>query len=348
MTILKFNTKAKAPPVNAKPAKKRKAELSVERIPEDQRKAGANYESGLFLGKLVIDGHEFCLDDGNPIGIIAHICNVGSITVAAPVGPKPITMRAHIGNHPEIQLIEDWDERTFLNRVHTGLWMSNLSKKIHRDSFEWWSSGPFLAALSHVPENLRINATLQRGVYDASGEAMTTSQIAYRAKWERMMGPLKALKDGEKPVPFGRKAKPTGPSINWKEIVRMDDPHGPVAINGASYVAVQNTLLHVGFPRMPQTFAELAQGLEFVEGVSSNLGQMAILKDFDDGASWLGATQRVMERYNLPEAPLMLACMRKDEKLIAELHAQTDWLAVLAQSYKERPKKRSLSDSTPR
>lgn len=340
MTIVQFK-----PSGSAKPAKKRKAVLTVERIPESQRKASANDESGLFLGKLVIDAHEFCLDDGNPIGIIAHICNVGSITVAAPVGPKPITLRAHLGHHSEIELLDDWNERTFLKRVHTGLWMSGQSKKNSRDVFDWWSSGPFQAALSYVPQGLRINAVLPRGVYDVNGEAMTARQIAHKARWEKMMGPFKELGTGEAPSPFGRKAAHTGPSINWKEIVRMEDPHGPVAINGGSYVAVQNTLLQVGFPRMPQSFAELAQGLEFVESVSFNVGQMAILKDLDGGASWLAVTEKVSAQYNLPEAPLLSACMRKDEKLVAELHAQTDWLAVLAQTYKEKAPKRSLTES---
>lgn len=343
MTILAFKTKGEGASENAKPAKKRKAVLTVERIPEHQRKAGANFESGCFLGKLVIDGYEFCLDDGNPLGIIAHICNVSSITVAAPVGPEPITLRASTGYHRELELLGDWDEQTFLKRVHTGLWMSGQSRKNNREVFDWWSSGPFQAALAHVPENMRINSSLPRGVYDESGQAMTAKQIAWRAMWERMMGPLKALKDGEKPVPFGRN-KPTGPSINWNEIVRMDDPHGPVAINGGSYVAVQNTLLQVGFPRMPQSFAELVQGLEFVESVSYHLGQRTIQQDLDGGASWLAVVEKVSAQYNLPEAALLSACMRRDEKLIAELHAQTDWLAVLAKSYEEKAPKRSLTE----
>jgi len=321
MSIIRFKSRQNS---HTKPTKKRTAVLTITRIPKAEQKPEADFESGLFLGRFDVEGHEFCMDDGSLLGVIAHICNVTSIRVAAPAGPEVITLRAGSAHVKEIELLEDEDERIFVKRVQTGLRMTAQSRKNSRDTVDWWSSHIHQKALAHVPEHLQVNTVLERGVYDEFGEAMTAAQIATLANWERMMGMLQDPEHAE----VGQIAIP------WEHIVRMPDPHGPVAINGPAYVAVQTVLVKCGFPRMPRSYAELAVGVDFCDEVSRSQSVMRVGGE-SGGKEWLRAVVKVNRDRKRTLGPLLEACLRGDSSAVAELHTRTDWLVLLALEFKE-------------
>jgi hypothetical protein len=326
MAIIPFKRATDSTKPTAKTPKRRKALLTIEPIQKKRQKAGADFESGLFNGKLVIDDHEFCVDNGNLLGIIAYICNISSVLATTPNSSQPIEIKARASYQREITLLSNDDERVFLKRFQVGLYMCTHSKAQKREFVDWWQKELFPVALAQVPEHLRVHIRMERGVYDDSGMPLSAAEISQRARH------LKMVKSLENPESTGNGII----NLPWEQISRMTDPHGPVAINGAAYVAVQKMLTRFGFPRMPQSFAELVQAHELCTKTSMDLHMIATL---ELGKEVRDATLEVYRTYHSNTYPLYEACINQDDKRIAELHAKKDWLAVLAKEFEEPEEK---------
>jgi hypothetical protein len=266
MTIIPFRRASGSAKTSTKTPKRRKAILTIEPIPQKKQKRGANYESGLFTGKLIVEGHEFLLDDGHPLGMISYVCNVRSVTVSTSGATELFELRAvHDDTLRSIEQLADYGEKVFLKRFHSALYLCHQSNKQKRDFVDWWEKDLMPFALSQVPEALHANIKLQRGVYDESGMPMSAAAIAHRARHGLLVGQLVSAGQGlptESPRLF---------DIDFTQITRLKgdvangDNMDPVVYSGDAELAICRLAEHYGFDRLPLTWGELNGVLDYCE-----------------------------------------------------------------------------------
>ena len=334
MSIIPFKraSESTAPP---RPPKRRKAFLTVTAIPKKKQKPGADYKSGLFAGALVIDGQEFCLDDGHPLGMIAYVCNVGTVTVTTPGTIEPIGLRAvsHVAERA-IENIANYDEKVFLKRFQSALYSCSTSKKQPQNLLDWWQKDLLPFAVSQVPEKLRINTRFQRGVYDESGMPMSAAQIAFRAWHKQLIGQLETATQG---------LSPTSPGlfdIDFNQVTRLKgdvangDNADAVVYSGTAELAMRRLIAHFGFNRLPLTWAELNGVLEYCESFwYADGGGMPV----EYAESWRQSARKTELKYLPWRIPALDAYVAGDIETLRQIHAADKTIERVAAEWKEFP-----------
>jgi hypothetical protein len=334
MSIIPFK-RASESAAATKPPKRRKALLTIAAIPKKKQKPGANYESGLFSGTLVIEDHEFCLDDGHPLGMIAYVCNVRTITVSTPGATEPIALRAVSDDSRwAIESIADHDERTFVKRFQSALYLCNKANKQPQTFVDWWERDRMPFAVSQVPEKLRINPKLQRGVYDESGMPMSAAAIAQRARYGRMVGQLDAATQG---------ALPKSPGlfdIDFTQVTRLKgdisngDNTDPVVYSGDAELAMRRLIAHFGFDRLPLTWGELNGMLDYCENLWVAAGGGAPIESVQICQS---AAREVDLKYKAWRVPAFDAYVAGDIEKLLSIHTLDKTIERIAAEWKEFP-----------
>jgi hypothetical protein len=338
MTIHAFPTNKITPITPAKPKAKQKATLAVVPL---VLKPGQVFDehalSGTHSGTLKIGDKEYVLDDGHTLGLIAHICQMTSVSVTSPSLQESVLVSARKNIPPAVLQITSFGEQVFFKRLHAAMYKCVHAEKQDRAFIDWWENELYPQALALVPADMQVNPRLKRGVYDENGVALTAQEISSRARHARMVAKLSeaGTADGVSGLGFI--------AIPWEHIVRMEDPHDAVAINGPAYLAVQRMLVSQGFPRMPNSFAELFEGHTFCETITMNQRQLLL----GDGPSddYKEAILQVHKKYHPEQYPLFEACLNGDEALITKLQEERDWLLFLAKEYKEPEKRDGFSES---
>jgi hypothetical protein len=229
--------------------KRRKVLLTIEPISKKIRSADARAHLGFFNGKLAIGSHNFYSDNATFLGIIAYICDVGSVKVSTLSSQQSFILRSNKNHQHELEWVEADDERAFLKHFHDGLYMCTHSRKQSREFVDWLENGLFPLAMTQVPASMQIHTKLVRGVYDDSGIPLSEKAIAHRARNDKMIRELQSAIQGILPP------LPNVLNIDLTQIAHLDG--GQVIYSGSAEASMRRLIMQFGFNRLPATWSEL-------------------------------------------------------------------------------------------
>jgi hypothetical protein len=267
--------------------------------------------------------------------MIAYVCNVRTVTVTTLGTTESLGLRAvsHVEERA-IENIADYDERTFLKRFQSALYLCSTSNKQSQNLIDWWEKNLLPFAVSQVPEKLRINTRFQRGVYDESGMPMSAAQIAFRARHKQLTGQRETATQG---------LLPTSPGlfdIDFNQVTRLKgdvangDNADVVVYAATAELAMRRLIAHFGFNRLPLTWAELNGVLEYCENFwYANGGGMPV----QYAESWRRSARKV-ELECLPwRIPALDAYVAGDIETLRKIHAADKTIERVAAEWKEFP-----------
>lgn len=331
MTVLVFK------PRNAfellKPKKSFRAKLELEHI--TVAPTSDLYINGSVRGRLIIGEHTIESLDGNQLGLAAFIANVGSVEVRVPSLTGEVIILSG-ARHPPAELSNlervagkstkakrQRAEYWFLKRLHVALHSAHNSKRAAQGSLDGWEREKLPNAAALVPLELRINSNFARAPgYSDDGRALTARGIERAARNHRVLSAFYANKsDFHIDIP-------------WDYISRSTSPHGPVAINGPAYLAVQKMLLKWQFPRMPTSYAELWMSYKYC--LDLELLHVAPLGGEVD-PEWVKSYSAALSASYPQMQDLLEACVAKEALAIGALQQQRDWMATLSADFVETP-----------
>jgi len=314
----------------AKKPKRRKTILTVEPIPKKNRKLGANYKCGIFNGKLVIEGHNFYSDDASTLGIIAFICGVGSVVASTLTSTEPIKIKAYGNFHCDLEVLDAFDERAFLEQFHATLHLCMHSRKQTREFIDAWEKDRFATAVAQVPEALRVHTKLERGVYDESGIPMSAKAIARIARHEKVIEQLENAIQGKFPN------LPDVMNIDFNNIIR----HGKSAADtdkisyiGTSELVARRLIAHFGFDRLPSTWGELNGMLDYCKHLWMSSGDKFVAKELI--IDWQMVGRNIELKLAPWRVPALDAYVANDIEKLRAIHIADRTLERLGIQWKE-------------
>ena len=154
--------------------------------------------------------------------------------------------------------------------------------------------------------------------YDEKGIPLSAAAISRGARDKRFMD---SFKSGVPAYAI---------DIPWEYVTRCKDPSDPVAINGPAFLAVQQMLKRLAFPRMPVSYAELKAGFDFCKEV--NMTVTAPFPGLPD-IGWAASYLEVRQPFFADTQELFAACIAGDMEVVKRLQDGKDWLPVLAKYY---------------
>ena len=287
--------------------------------------------SGHYLGTMTLEGHRIQADDGHMLGMAAWLANVRTllfISPSFPVGvplagsnglPKPFAdQRSRLEGQDRrgVKWDKAWAEYWFATRLNTVLHTARRSKSVPVSLLEGWEQQSLPTAKGLVPQELHVHARFPRApAYDEQGMPISAAAISKGARDKRFMDA------------FASGVPAYAIEIPWEYITRCKDPLDPVAINGPAFLAVQQMLKKLAFPRMPQSYAELKAGFDFCQEV-----EMTVTPPFPGlpDIGWPEAYLATHRKYFADTHELFAACVAGDIAAVKRLQTSNDWLKVIA------------------
>ncbi len=331
MTVLPFKHRQAVEKPKAK--KSIRAKLKLEQLPVAP--TTGFYLEDAVRGRLIIGEHTIESLDGNQLGLAAFVANVGSIEVSAPsLAGEVIVLSgsreapAELNNLERVagksmkakrQRAEYW----FLKRLHVVLHSARNSKRAVQGSLDGWEREKLAYAAALVPLELRINSKFARPPgYKVDGSPLTAKGIEQAARNHRVLSAFNANNSA------------FNIDISWDHISRSTSPHGPVAINGPAYLAVQKMLLKWQFPRMPTSYAELWMSYQYCLDL-----ELLLVAPFggEVDPEWVKSHSAALLASYPEMQDLFEACVAKDAPAIGARQQQRDWMATLSAYFVETP-----------
>jgi hypothetical protein len=333
MNVIPFKRHAGRSKSPAKPSKQREAILTVEHIPRKNRKPGANYQSGVFNGKLIIEGHNFYSDDANILGIIAFICNVRTVKASTLNSREPISLRARAGFYCNLEVLDAFDERAFLEQFHDALYLCTQSRKQPLHFVDSCEKSRFPLAMTHVPEALRVHTRLERAIYDESGKPMPPQAIARKARHEKMIRQLENAIQGKFPK------LPEILDIDISKIVRTSGRNASrsnmdtICYGYEVELAMHRLIAHFGFDRMPRTWGELNGMIEYCKYLWMATGDQFVTHDLI--SDWQKTGRNIDMKLKPWRVPAFDAYVANNIEKLRTIHIADKTLERLGKEWKE-------------
>jgi hypothetical protein len=289
---------------------------------------------GHYLATMTIDGRRIQADDGHMLGMAAWLSNVKSLQFASPSFPAGVPLTG-IGDLPKpfldlrsrlesqrlrgVKREKGWAEYWFASRLHTVLNTARRSKSMPVSLLEGWEQNSLPTAKTLVPPELHVHARFPRApAYDEKGMPLSAAAVSKGARDKRFMDA------------FASGVPAYAINIPWEYITRCKDPLDPVAINGPAFLAVQQMLKKLAFPRMPESYAELKAVFDFCKEVN-----MTVTPPFPGlpDIGWAAAYLETRQEFFADTQELFAACVAGDMGVVERLQASKDWLPVIATYY---------------
>ena len=287
--------------------------------------------SGHYLGTMTLEGHQIQADDGHMLGMAAWLANVRALLFISPSFPAgaPLTGSSYLSKHfadlrsrldghvrRGVKWEKAWAEYWFASRLNTVMHTARRSKFEPVSLLESWEQQSLPTAKGLVPVELHVHARFPRApAYDEQGMPISAAAISRGARDKRLMDA------------FASGVPAYSIEIPWEYITRCKDPLDPVAINGPAFLAVQQILKKLAFPRMPESYAELKAGFDFCREVA-----MTVTPAFPGlpDIGWAEAYLKIHQKYFADSHELFAACVAGDMEVVERLQESKDWLKVIA------------------
>lgn len=291
-------------------------------------------DTGHLIGCLEYGDLKVFFDDGHRLGMAAYVLNIGTVDVHLPSLPdQELKVYAHrhalprevyeLDEHGSKQKRKRYVEYLFVLRFLSGLNGCTTSATANKGFVDWWERDVLPPAVSMVPEHLRINTTLARGIYDDRGDVQpksrrSTSTFDIEAA---VNGTPSLLTD----IDLSHVVLPrAGLSAN---VANSD----PAVLTGQAEVGFRRLIATFGFRRLPTTYGEVHGLLDYCEALELASGNGNLPDE------WLESWQKAARETYCVRQPSMvpafeLYCAGNIDALRA-LHDREDTLTKLGVNY---------------